>query len=322
VQNTLTAPAEDGLVSVIVCVFNAGEYLRPAINSVLRQTYTSIEIVIVDDGSTDGCIATLEDLNDPRIRIFRQDNAGKPAALNHALQHARGAYYAIQDADDISHPKRIEEQVNCLRANPRLAAVFCGHELMLGAESMAPVAEEKDEAACAADIASFRMPAHDPTGMYRMRLVGHLRYDSELPIVEGLDYILRVGEMYPMRVVGKCLYSYRIHPESVTKKNPARRDCLVAAALAKARLRRGSTAPDPVGRDPISSNAKADNDIVSHFIASVVSLKRHRSPIHSMLTALRCAEMHPIDTYYYKPLAFAVVPLGFIEWYRRLKAAR
>jgi glycosyltransferase involved in cell wall biosynthesis len=65
------------LVSVIMCVYNAGGYLRPAIESVLAQTYGNLELLIVDDGSTDGCMEEVGDLlADPRVRVIRQANAG------------------------------------------------------------------------------------------------------------------------------------------------------------------------------------------------------------------------------------------------------
>src|ERR1700733_3555257 len=99
------------LVSVIMCVYNAGSYLLPAVQSVLAQTYQTIELLIVDDGSTDGCMECIQKIEDPRIRIIRQKNKGKPAAMNVALAEMRGEFYALNDADDLSHPRRIELQL-------------------------------------------------------------------------------------------------------------------------------------------------------------------------------------------------------------------
>src|SRR5688572_5582249 len=85
------------LVSVIICTYNAGNYLRDSITSVLSQTHRNLEILIVDDGSTDGSVEAAHDaINDERVRWLRQDNAGKPVALNRALNEVRGEYYAIQ----------------------------------------------------------------------------------------------------------------------------------------------------------------------------------------------------------------------------------
>src|SRR3954453_5720186 len=89
------------LVSVVIASYNAGDDLRAAVRSVLRQTYQNIEVLLVDDGSTDGSVDRLvEQVTDPRVRVLRQENGGRAAALNRALQEIRGEFYATQDADD------------------------------------------------------------------------------------------------------------------------------------------------------------------------------------------------------------------------------
>src|SRR5690606_25195403 len=113
------------------------------------------------------------------------------------------------------------------------------HDLILNERHIAPTFREKSIEACRKDIDNMAMPAHHPTAMYRMSAVSQMTYDVSLPIVEGYDYILRVGEMHPLKVIGKCLYSYRVHANSVTRQDPTRRDTLVAEAQRKACLRRG-----------------------------------------------------------------------------------
>ena len=309
------------LVSVIVCVYNAGRYLLPSVSSVLEQTHRELDIIIVDDGSTDGCTSSLSALSDPRIRIYTQVNRGKPAALNLALDHARGAYYAVHDADDISHPRRIETQLSCLRRHPQLAGVFCGHELILEDRNIAPTFEEKDEQACRRDIERMRMPAHDPTGMYRMALVADVRYDEALPVVEGYDYIMRVGEQHPLRVVGECLYGYRIHLKSVTRRNPARRDALLQAAVSKTLARRRGPADaneGPFALQPLKR--RNDNDLVSHFISSVVDCKRSSELRQAARSTWASISLCPSDISYYKPVLYLLAPLGAIDGYRRMKS--
>ena len=213
------------LVSIVMCVYNAGRYLRPSLLSIIEQTYRKLEILIVDDGSTDGCFNSIQDLlADNRVRLFRQANASKPVALNRALEQVRGEFYAIQDADDVSHPMRIEKQVHALLRRPTLAAVFCGNELIINNRSMAPVFAPKCEIECQRNIDAFFMPALDPGGMFRMSLVGELRYDASLQVGETWDYILRVGEQHPMIVLGECLYGYRILPSSLSRRDPSWRE--------------------------------------------------------------------------------------------------
>lgn len=312
------------LVSVIMPVYNAGAYLRPAVDGVLRQTYQNWELILIDDGSTDGCVAALDDINDPRVKKIRQANAGKPVVMNRALAMARGEFYALNDADDISHPERLAKQVAALQANPQAAGVFVGHEILLGDRVLAPTFRAKNSDECAKDIAGGRMPGHDPTAMYRLSLVGDMRYAEDLPVVEGFDYILRVGERFPLLVVGECLYGYRIHPESVTKKDPARRNRLVQQVYDRMYDRRGlprRPAPGLSGA-PRDSRRDADNDLVSHFTISVADQVLAGQKLGALRTGWSIWRMHPTSTYYAKPLIYAMMPRVLMKMYRDAKTRR
>ena len=170
------------LVSVVICVYNAGEHLRPSVESVLAQTYRNVELLIVDDGSTDGCMDSIADLHDARIRIITQGNRGKPAAMNVALGAIRGEFYALNDADDLSAPHRIEAQLMFMRDNPDVAAVFCGYELIIDGHRVCCVSEEArvTRAVQARPSSPSGMPSHDPTAMYRVSYVKGMRYDEAL----------------------------------------------------------------------------------------------------------------------------------------------
>jgi glycosyltransferase involved in cell wall biosynthesis len=298
------------LVSVAIPVYNGGEYLRPAVESVLAQTHANLEIWVIDDGSTDGCIDTLSDLRDSRLRIVHQAQSGKSVALNRFLDGRSGAYYAIQDADDLSHPRRIEAQLAFLEAHPDLGACFTGHELILDGRHCAPRFRAKGVVECARDIERLAMPAHDPTAMFRLSMVGDVRYDARLPIAQGYDYTLRVGEQFPLAVLGECLYSYRIHSQSVTHRDPARRRAQVQEVARRAFERRKQ--PIPVDADPplrrSSRNRHIDNNLVAHLIESTLDQRRagHRSGM--LATALLGPRLHPFDWEYYKPLACALAP--------------
>ena len=310
------------LVTVIVCVYNAGEYFRPSLASILNQTYEKLDIIVIDDGSTDGCIESASDLlRDSRVRLFRQANATKPVALNRALSESRGEFYAQQDADDISHPIRIEKQLAAMLGNPNLAAVYSGYELIIAGRAMAPLFAAKSEKECWKAITSFRMPAHDPTGMYRMSLVGGMRYEESLQGAEGLDYILRVGELHPMIVVGQCLYQYRILDTSITRRDPAGRQRKVDEAIRRARERRGLGEDKVELRDQLlrwrSKNAFKDNYIAAHFIESVRCQRAANSKLGALKTGLDCVRIHPLDLDYYRPLFFALAPSSVIRLIRR-----
>lgn len=105
------------LVSVILPTYNAAAYLGKAIDSILAQRYRHFELIIVNDGSTDNTQELLSEYQDPRITVMNQVNLGLPKALNHGIGLAKGKYIARQDADDISLPERLSEQVAFMEQN-------------------------------------------------------------------------------------------------------------------------------------------------------------------------------------------------------------
>ena len=118
------------LVSVIMPVYNGEKYLAEAIDSILVQTFTDFELLIVDDGSQDNSAEIIRsyEKRDSRIRFFQLErNVGSAAARNRGIASASGAYIALMDCDDVSLPKRLQKQVDFLQANPEIGAVgVCG----------------------------------------------------------------------------------------------------------------------------------------------------------------------------------------------------
>jgi hypothetical protein len=186
---------------------------------------------------------------------------------------------------------------------------------------MAPTFAPKSADDCKREVAAFRMPAHDPTGMFRMSLVGDFRYQAALQFVEAFDYILRVGERHPMMVLGDCLYSYRILSSSVTRRDPMRRERFVVEALRQACDRRGLEY-DMVFREGAdgpnrSQNSVLDNNIAAHFMKSVIDQCRTGNRLAALMTALECARLHPVDPHYYKALVYGLTPVSIVESLRR-----
>lgn len=108
-------------VSVVMPVYNAGTALRQAVGSVLAQTETDFELLVVDDCSSDGCTDFLAALGDPRIKVSRNaENLGAVGSRNRALSVAAGRYIAIADADDMAHPLRLEIQTGYLETHPEV----------------------------------------------------------------------------------------------------------------------------------------------------------------------------------------------------------
>ena len=118
-------------ISVLLPAFNAQAYLRESIESILAQTFEDFELLIINDGSTDQSLEIMSSFNDPRIQIINQANAGLPVSLNRAIRLSQGVYLARQDADDISLPNRLAEQVKYLDANPKCALLGSWADIIL-----------------------------------------------------------------------------------------------------------------------------------------------------------------------------------------------
>jgi glycosyltransferase involved in cell wall biosynthesis len=116
------------LVTAVVPNYNYERYLRLALDSALGQTHRDVEVVVIDDGSTDGSHAILDSYGD-RIRWFRQKNAGVSAARNRGIAEARGEFVAVLDADDVWHADKIERQL-ALMAAPEVGLVHCFAQLV------------------------------------------------------------------------------------------------------------------------------------------------------------------------------------------------
>ena len=112
-----------GLVSVMIGVYNCEDYLAEAIESVLAQTYSPIELIVVDDGSTDGTPQVAQSYG-PRLRYAFQERGGMGAGRNHAVSLASGSYFAFLDADDRFRPTKIEKQLDAFASDPQLDVVF------------------------------------------------------------------------------------------------------------------------------------------------------------------------------------------------------
>lgn len=105
------------LVSIVMPVYNVEKYLQESINSILNQTYRNIELIIIDDGSTDSSVKIIKNYKDERIKAFYFENGGCSKQRNFGLTAASGYYLALMDADDISECDRIKNQVEFLQSN-------------------------------------------------------------------------------------------------------------------------------------------------------------------------------------------------------------
>lgn len=310
------------LISVLLPTYNAGSFLRPALTSILRQTYSNLEVIIVDDGSTDESLENIKDIIDKRVTVIHQKNSGKAAALNNALEIIKGDYWLVQDADDLSYPDRVAKLHEALSSNKELAAVFSGHDLLIHEKQFAPTNSTMTVEQCRTQINALKMPAHDATGLYRSNLLKDFRWDPELKIGEGIDFILRVGETFPICRINHCLYTYRINFQSLIRKNPEENIRWVNQAIRKACIRRGLdfSKHQLVEKSAGGKQSKSNlNHIVSHCMESVVDLKNSGNWIKAVQTGMACLCISPDNYMFYKPMIYSLLPLSIIKRYRKNK---
>ncbi|MHB1354748.1 MAG: glycosyltransferase family 2 protein [Anaerolineae bacterium] len=124
----MTATTSTPTVSVNMCIYNGQEFIGEAIDSILAQTFTDWEMILVDDGSTDGTAAMLASYSNPKLRVFHRPHQGISKSRNYAISQARGEFIAVLDADDVAHPNRLSCQVNYLRKHPLVVALGCAYE--------------------------------------------------------------------------------------------------------------------------------------------------------------------------------------------------
>jgi len=214
-QDMSAAPA----VSVIMPVHNAGPYLKGSIASILGQTFTDLELVIIDDGSTDGSGAVIASFTDPRIRAFSQTNQGIVDTLNRGIELARGRYIARMDADDESLSARLEKQIAKLEADPNIAVLSSFVDLVDERGDDAGTWETDratpDERTIRAMLPRTNCIAH-PAVVIRRSALGTMRYEPKQQGMEDWDLWLRmVARGLRIAKVPEALVRYRVHGTSI-----------------------------------------------------------------------------------------------------------
>jgi glycosyltransferase involved in cell wall biosynthesis len=209
----------DPLVSVIIPCFNAGKFLEEAVRSVMQQTYSNIEIIIVNDCSTDDSPAIIAQLQkeDVRIILFNNlENLGISKTLNKAIENSRGKYIARMDADDICFPGRIEKQVNFLEQNPDIA--ICGGNFIKIDEQgnkTGKVIFPTGNKILKAELL-FYCPFAHPAMMLRKTVLETVGGYKDLAPAEDYELWLRIAEKFNVENLSDYLIYYRVHSSSIS----------------------------------------------------------------------------------------------------------
>lgn len=200
----------DPTISVVLPVYNGEKYLAEAIESILAQTFSDFELIVINDGSTDGTLAILQNYQaDSRIRLFSRENKGLVATLNEGIDLARGTWLARMDQDDIALPQRFEQQLQWLA---RTDADICGSWIKLfGLSDQRIINYAQTDAAIKAELL-FMSPFAHPTVMMKTALIKQLHYDHAWENAEDYDLWVRAAlANWRMTNVPEVLLWYRQH---------------------------------------------------------------------------------------------------------------
>lgn len=204
-------------VSILMPIYNTGPYLREAMDSMLSQTFTDFELIVLDDYSPDNAEEILDTFDDPRIVRYKgEKNVGLSNVLNIGIDMARGKYIARMDSDDISLPNRLQVQVDYLEQHPEVDLVSVGMQLF-GSKEEVWIREQNPEKVKI--NALFHSPVLHASSVWRKESFEKHSLHFEQEMVPAEDYDLWVRALLKgLKLVNlpDVLYKYRIHDAQAT----------------------------------------------------------------------------------------------------------
>jgi glycosyltransferase involved in cell wall biosynthesis len=232
-------------VSIIMAVYNGKDYVPATMRSVLAQTYRDFELIILDDGSTDGVTQLLQDYakNDSRIRLVSRPNKGLTPSLNEGLRLATAPLIARMDSDDIARPDRLEKQVAFMEAHPDVVLLGGAYELIdEHGRLLTKLTPPTDDATLQQHCLQGTTPICHPLAMFRREAASQVGgYDETFTVAQDIDFWLRLGEVGKLACLPDVILQYRLHEKSVSEKKQAQQVANMKRACESAWQRRGIT---------------------------------------------------------------------------------
>lgn len=205
-------------VTVLMPVYNGEKYIRDAIESILEQTFTDFEFLIINDGSTDRSVEIIRSYNDSRIRLVHNErNLGLIATLNKGLDLAQGEYIARMDCDDISLPERLRTQVEYMDTHPEIGV--CGTKVKAISDKGSLLRRCHVDAGLIKSRLVFGSAIAHPSVILRRDFVEKfsLRYNARFTKAEDYEFWVRCSDHFPLTNINKVLLLYRLHPEQTKR---------------------------------------------------------------------------------------------------------
>ena len=201
-------------VSVLMPAFNAAEYIREAVESILAQDFRDFEFVVVDDGSLDGTAGIVESIRDPRIKLVRcETNGGIVAALNEGIGACSGEYVARMDADDVARKGRLSRQVEFMDRHPDCGCSGTWYRVMGKGETVKYPERDED-----IRVALFRSSAiAHPTAILRREVFDAFKYEESYRHAEDYKLWIDIASKWKLANLQEVLLDYRPHSAQVSR---------------------------------------------------------------------------------------------------------
>ncbi len=214
------------LVSVVMPSYNVEKYVGEAVESIQSQTLEDFELIVIEDGSTDNTAKVLADYQarDPRIQVYRQSNSGVAASINRGCLLANGKYIVLMGADDLSHPKRFEIQVDYLEKHPDIG--ICGTWMCAFEGNKKTLFQYPTDPDIAKSMLPFQLSVVGGSIMFARAMYLQIGVRNRQNIGATDDYMFVVEYSKHCRIssIPEVLYLYRIHPEQVSRREKGIQD--------------------------------------------------------------------------------------------------
>jgi glycosyltransferase involved in cell wall biosynthesis len=278
------------LVSVIITSYNQARFLGDAIESILTQTYSQFEVIVVDDGSTDNALEVVARY--PRPRYIRQDNQGLSAARNTGLRESNGAYVVFLDADDRLLPIALETGVNCLRAHPKCGFVSGHYSVIKSDGSPKPLRQvpcvERDHYHALLCKNYIGMHA---TVMYRRDIFESIgKFNTSLRACEDYDLYLRIAARVPIYCHDKLIAEYRQHDANMSRNHQLMLESALSVLQSQRKYVKGHKEYEKAYRTGIKFWHSLFGDPLVTEVGHRFAHGEWRQALGGMLALLRC---HP-----------------------------
>lgn len=306
-------------VSIVMPMRNAAGTVRQSLESVLNSSYANLEILVIDDGSTDGSEEIVRSIRDGRVNVHPNAGRGQSDALNTGISHATGALFMRCDADDLYHPERIAWQIPWLQQHPDVAAV-CGYvsAMLHNGKLLAPLKGRlADGHDAGADLRRGVMCSHLGAYAIRIEAARAIRFRPFFRYSQDYDFLFRLAERFEIRYCRRPAYTIRLTEGSVTHSTPlALRQWYLerAEAFRKERTTNGSDALER-GESPNPPEGLEQQREVEHVSGAAAALldsaawtslaEGERAP--AIAYACRAVAMAPRHRHFWRNLAVVAI---------------